>query len=30
LAIPERLPSGWLNGIKHWQVDDTGTCPVGH
>jgi cholest-4-en-3-one 26-monooxygenase len=18
---PERLRSGWLNGIKHWQVD---------
>ena len=22
---PERLRSGWLNGIKHWQVDYTGT-----
>jgi cholest-4-en-3-one 26-monooxygenase len=21
LAQPERLRSGWLNGIKHWQVD---------
>ncbi|MBI3226807.1 MAG: cytochrome P450 [Mycolicibacterium cosmeticum] len=21
---PERLKSGWLNGIKHWQVDYTG------
>ena len=21
---PERLRSGWLNGIKHWQVDYTG------
>ena len=21
---PERLMSGWLNGIKHWQVDYTG------
>ncbi len=21
LAPPERLRSGWLNGIKHWQVD---------
>ena len=21
LARPERLRSGWLNGIKHWQVD---------
>jgi cholest-4-en-3-one 26-monooxygenase len=27
---PERLRSGWLNGIKHWQVDYTGTCPVSH
>jgi cholest-4-en-3-one 26-monooxygenase len=25
---PERLRSGWLNGIKHWQVDYTGKCPV--
>ena len=24
LAEPERLRSGWLNGIKHWQVDYTG------
>jgi cholest-4-en-3-one 26-monooxygenase len=24
------LRSGWLNGIKHWQVDYTGTCPVAH
>lgn len=23
---PERLRSGWLNGIKHWQVDYTGTA----
>jgi cholest-4-en-3-one 26-monooxygenase len=30
LATPERLRSGWLNGIKHWQVDYTGTCPVTH
>jgi cholest-4-en-3-one 26-monooxygenase len=28
LAKPERLRSGWLNGIKHWQVDYTGACPV--
>ena len=30
LSAPERLRSGWLNGIKHWQVDyGTGTtCPV--
>lgn len=34
---PERLRSGWLNGIKHWQVDyhTEGTapgqqCPVTH
>ena len=26
----ERLRSGWLNGIKHWQVDYTGKCPVSH
>jgi cholest-4-en-3-one 26-monooxygenase len=30
LGPPERLRSGWLNGIKHWQVDYTGTCPVAH
>ena len=24
LEKPERLRSGWLNGIKHWQVDYTG------
>jgi cholest-4-en-3-one 26-monooxygenase len=30
LASPERLRSGWLNGIKHWQMDYTGKCPVGH
>jgi cholest-4-en-3-one 26-monooxygenase len=28
LAKPERLRSGWLNGIKHWQVDYTGTSPA--
>ncbi|WP_343599236.1 cytochrome P450 [Mycobacterium sp.] len=31
---PERLRSGWLNGIKHWQVDYHATapaqCPVDH
>ena len=27
LAPPERLRSGWLNGIKHWQVDYSGGCP---
>jgi cholest-4-en-3-one 26-monooxygenase len=26
---PERLKSGWLNGIKHWQVDYTGKCRAG-
>ncbi|ORV11344.1 cytochrome P450 [Mycobacterium celatum] len=30
LSTPERLRSGWLNGIKHWQVDYTGKCPVVH
>jgi cholest-4-en-3-one 26-monooxygenase len=25
---PERLRSGWLNGIKHWQVDYTGNAAV--
>jgi cholest-4-en-3-one 26-monooxygenase len=34
LAKPERLRSGWLNGIKHWQVDYQGgsaaECPVVH
>ncbi|MGV0700541.1 cytochrome P450 [Mycolicibacter sinensis] len=24
LDKPDRLKSGWLNGIKHWQVDYTG------
>ena len=28
IGEPERLTSGWLNGIKHWQVDYTGQCPV--
>jgi cholest-4-en-3-one 26-monooxygenase len=31
---PERLRSGWLNGIKHWQVDyrtrPAVKCPVAH
>ena len=26
VAAPERLRSGWLNGIKHWQVDYTGSA----
>lgn len=25
LGDPDRLRSGWLNGIKHWQVDYTGS-----
>jgi cholest-4-en-3-one 26-monooxygenase len=33
-GAPERLRSGWLNGIKHWQVDYHGhsvaQCPVAH
>ena len=24
ISTPERLRSGWLNGIKHWQVDYAG------
>ncbi len=30
LGDPERLRSGWLNGIKELQVDYTGKCPVAH
>ena len=30
IGQPQRLRSGWLNGIKHWQVDYTGKCPVAH
>ncbi|ORV91539.1 steroid C27-monooxygenase [Mycobacterium interjectum] len=30
LSKPERIRSGWLNGIKHWQVDYTGQCPIAH
>ncbi|MGH3634252.1 MAG: cytochrome P450, partial [Mycobacterium sp.] len=30
ISTPERLRSGWLNGIRHWQVDYTGKCPVAH
>ncbi len=31
-GTPQRLRSGWLNGIKHWQVDyqTNGKCPVAH
>jgi cholest-4-en-3-one 26-monooxygenase len=29
VAPPERLRSGWLNGIKHWQVDYTGAGASG-
>ena len=25
IGTPERLRSGWLNGVKHWQVDYTGS-----
>jgi len=28
LDKPERLRSGWLNGIKHWQMDYAGQCPA--
>ena len=28
LSEPQRLRSGWLNGIKHWQVDYRGSQPV--
>jgi cholest-4-en-3-one 26-monooxygenase len=34
VSNPERLRSGWLNGIKHWQVDYQGGSaaqrPVAH
>jgi cholest-4-en-3-one 26-monooxygenase len=33
IGKPERLRSGWLNGIKHWQVDyrsPAAKCPVAH
>ena len=30
VSQPERLRSGWLNSIKHWNVDYTGSCPVAH
>src|SRR5277367_3852215 len=28
ISEPERLRSGWLNGIKHWQVDYSGESVV--
>ncbi|MGX9788854.1 cytochrome P450 [Mycobacterium sp. MMS18-G62] len=28
ISKPERIRSGWLNGIKHWEVDYSGKCPV--
>ncbi|MGB3481405.1 MAG: cytochrome P450 [Mycobacterium sp.] len=28
ISAPERLRSGWLNGIKHWQVDYSGGKPA--
>ena len=30
VADPERLRSSFINGIKHWQVDYRGSCPVAH
>jgi cholest-4-en-3-one 26-monooxygenase len=27
---PERLRSSFINGVKHWQVDYQGGCPVAH
>lgn len=30
LGDPKRLRSGWLNGIKEFQVDYSGGCPVKH
>ena len=30
IGEPERLRSGWLNGIKHWQVDYTGSSTASH
>jgi cholest-4-en-3-one 26-monooxygenase len=30
VSEPERLRSGWLNGIKHWQVDYAGSSPDVH
>ncbi|MDN5759851.1 MAG: cytochrome P450 [Tomitella sp.] len=30
LGEPQRLHSGWLNGIKEFEVDFTGKCPVAH
>jgi cholest-4-en-3-one 26-monooxygenase len=34
VGAPQRLRSGWLNGIKHWQVDyhssAAAKCPVAH
>ncbi len=30
ISAPKRLRSGWLNGIKRWEVDYTGKCPVAH
>ncbi len=34
LARPERLRSGWLNGVKHWKVDyrapTSARCPAAH
>ncbi len=27
---PDRLRSAFINGVKHWQVDYKGACPVAH
>jgi cholest-4-en-3-one 26-monooxygenase len=26
--VPRAATCGWLNGIKHWQVDYTGKAPA--
>jgi cholest-4-en-3-one 26-monooxygenase len=30
MGEPERLRSSFISGIKHWQVDYQGRCPVAH
>ncbi|MGC1804058.1 MAG: steroid C27-monooxygenase, partial [Mycobacterium sp.] len=30
ISKPERLRSGWLNGIKHWHVDYAGNRTAAH
>jgi cholest-4-en-3-one 26-monooxygenase len=29
ISTPQRLRSGWLNGIKHWHVDYGTNSPAG-